>query len=61
MWKFQIAMSVILCVVGLLIITFADRNAGGGLYSGGQVLAALGGIFAVWFSIKHFLFGYTGD
>jgi hypothetical protein len=54
-------MSAILCVVGLLIIAFADRHAGGGLYSGGQVLAVLGGIFIVWITIKRFLFGYTGN
>jgi drug/metabolite transporter superfamily protein YnfA len=60
-WKFQVAMSAILCVVGLLIIAFADRHAGGGLYSGGQVLAVLGGIFIVWITIKRFLFGYTGN
>lgn len=61
MWKFQVAMSAALCVVGLLIITFADRHAAGGLYGGGQALAGLGGIFVVWIGIKHFLFGYTGD
>jgi drug/metabolite transporter superfamily protein YnfA len=62
MWKFQIGMSALLCVVGLIILatvepTYSNRS----LYTGGQTLAILGGIFVVMFAIRRYFFGYTGD
>jgi hypothetical protein len=55
-------MSAFLCVVGLIILatvepTYSNRD----LYTGGQTLAILGGIFVVMFAIRRYFFGYTGD
>lgn len=61
MWKFQVVMSAIVCVVGLLILAFASPSADRSLYSGGQILAGLGGVFVDWFTFKRFVLGQTGD
>ena len=62
MWKFQIGMSAFLCVVGVILVAVVEpHGANRSLYSGGQILAALGAIFVVKFAIQRYFFGFTGD
>lgn len=62
MWKIQASIALVIAVVGLGLVAFAAPGySGSGMRNTGQVLAGVGGLLAVWITIKRFLFGITGD
>ena len=62
MWKIQAGIAVVIAVVSLIVLGVTDDSYGNsGVRSGAQILAAGGGVLAVWIAIKALVFGIDGD
>jgi len=62
MWKIQAGIAIVIAVVSLIVLGVTDASySNSGIRSGAQILAAGGGVLAVWITIKALVFGIDGD